>query len=117
MGFLTGKTVIITGGGRASLSDGSFGSIGYGIATAFAKEGANLVITGRNVAKLEKAKLLLTSTEHSVSDIAAEVGYNEVYHFIRQFKKSTGNGIPFPAVRMVFEQNLRIGKLSASFSQ
>lgn len=49
MGFLTGKTAIITGGGRATLSDGSCGSIGYGIATAYAKEGANLTLTGRNV--------------------------------------------------------------------
>lgn len=56
MGFLVGKTAIITGGGRATLSDGSCGSIGYGIATAYAKEGANLVITGRNVKKLEAAK-------------------------------------------------------------
>lgn len=56
MGFLTGKTVIITGGGRATLQDGSCGSIGYGIATAYAKEGANIVITGRNVKKLEDAK-------------------------------------------------------------
>ncbi len=56
MGFLTGKTAIITGGGRAVLSDGRCGSIGYGIATAYAKEGANLVITGRNVKKLEDAK-------------------------------------------------------------
>ena len=56
MGFLTGKTAIITGGGRAVLSDGKCGSIGYGIATAYAKEGANLVITGRNVSKLEDAK-------------------------------------------------------------
>ena len=56
MGFLTGKTAIITGAGFAALSDGRCGSIGYGIATAYAKEGANLVITGRNVAKLEKAK-------------------------------------------------------------
>lgn len=56
MGFLEGKTAIITGGGRAVLSDGSCGSIGYGIATAYAKEGANLVITGRNVKKLEDAK-------------------------------------------------------------
>lgn len=56
MGFLTGKTAIITGAGRAVLSDGSCGSIGYGIATAYAKEGANLVITGRNEAKLEAAK-------------------------------------------------------------
>ena len=56
MGFLSGKTAIITGAGRAVLSDGSCGSIGYGIATAYAKEGANLVVTGRNVAKLEAAK-------------------------------------------------------------
>ena len=56
MEFLKGKTAIITGGGRAVLSDGSCGSIGYGIATAYAKEGANLVITGRNLKKLEDAK-------------------------------------------------------------
>ena len=56
MGFLKGKTAIITGAGRAVLSDGKCGSIGYGIATAYAKEGANLVITGRNVQKLEDAK-------------------------------------------------------------
>lgn len=56
MSFLKGKTAIITGAGRAVLSDGRCGSIGYGIATAYAKEGANLVITGRNVQKLESAK-------------------------------------------------------------
>ena len=56
MGFLTGKTAIITGAGRAVLSDGRCGSIGYGIATAYAKEGANLVIKGRNMKKLEDAK-------------------------------------------------------------
>jgi len=56
MGAFNGKTVIITGGGFAALKDGSAGSIGYGIARAFAREGANLVITGRNVQKLEAAK-------------------------------------------------------------
>ena len=56
MRFWEGKTVIITGGGRAVLADGKAGSIGYGIATAYAKEGANIVITGRNVKKLEEAK-------------------------------------------------------------
>ena len=61
MGFLTGQTAIITGGGRAVLSDGSCGSIGYGIATAYAKVGANLVLTGRNVKKLEDAKAELES--------------------------------------------------------
>ena len=56
MSFLTGKTAIITGAGRAVLSDGRCGSIGYGIATAYAREGANLTITGRNMQKLEAAK-------------------------------------------------------------
>ncbi len=56
MGFLKGKTAIITGAGYATLQNGECGSIGYGIATAYAKEGANLVITGRNVKKLEDAK-------------------------------------------------------------
>lgn len=57
MGFFTGKTVIITGGGKAApLKDGSAGSIGYGIAIAYAKEGANLVLTGRNMTKLTEAK-------------------------------------------------------------
>lgn len=39
MGYWNGKTVIITGGGRAVLANGKAGSIGYGIATVFAKEG------------------------------------------------------------------------------
>lgn len=49
MGIFDGKTAIITGGGKAK-------SIGYGIATAYAKEGANLVLTGRNEQKLLDAK-------------------------------------------------------------
>lgn len=65
MGQFDGKTVIITGGGFAALKDGSAGSIGYGIATAFAKEGANLVVTGRNEEKLEAAKERLEA-EHGV---------------------------------------------------
>ncbi len=56
MGFLKDKVALITGAGYAVLKDGRCGSIGYGIATAYAKEGANLVITGRQVPKLEKAK-------------------------------------------------------------
>ncbi len=65
MGQFDGKTVIITGGGFAALKDGSAGSIGYGIATAFAKEGANLVVTGRNVEKLTTAKERLEA-EHGI---------------------------------------------------
>ena len=61
MGFLQGKTAIITGAGYATLQNGECGSIGYGIATAYAKEGANLVITGRNLQKLQDAKTNLES--------------------------------------------------------
>lgn len=71
MGFLKGKTAIITGGGFAALKDGSAGSIGYGIATAYAKEGANLVITGRNVKKLETAKEKLEA-EYGIKVLAVQ---------------------------------------------
>lgn len=47
MGRLEGKTAIITGGGKG---------IGYGLARAFAKEGSNLVLTGRTLSRLENAK-------------------------------------------------------------
>ena len=47
MGKMKGKVVIITGGGKG---------IGFGLSTAFAKEGAKLVLTGRTVATLEGAK-------------------------------------------------------------
>lgn len=83
MSFLKGKTAIITGAGKAVLSDGNCGSIGYGIATAYAKEGANLVLTGRNVKKLEDAKLDLES-KYGVkvvvvqADISADANNEEV---------------------------------------
>ncbi len=56
MKLFEGKTLVLTGGGRSVLPDGRCGAIGYGIATAFAKEGANITITGRNVKKLQDAK-------------------------------------------------------------
>ena len=43
------KVAIITGGGKG-------GGIGYGLSTAFAKAGYNLVITGRGMKKMEDAK-------------------------------------------------------------
>lgn len=49
MRLFENKIVIITGGGKAK-------SIGYGVAKAFAKNGANIVITGRNEKKLLEAK-------------------------------------------------------------
>lgn len=75
MSFLKGKTAIITGAGFAALKDGSAGSIGYGIATAYAKEGANLVITGRNVAKLEEAKKRLES-EYGIQVLTVQADVN-----------------------------------------
>ena len=76
MGFLQGKTAIITGGGRAKpLSDGSAGSIGYGIATAYAKEGANLVLTGRNLQKLMEAKEELESL-YGIKVLAVQADIN-----------------------------------------
>lgn len=44
---LEGKTAIITGGGKG---------IGFGLAQAFAAEGANLVLTGRTESRLAAAK-------------------------------------------------------------
>ena len=75
MGFLTGKTAIITGGGRSVLSDGRCGSIGYGIATAYAKEGANLVITGRNMKKLTDAKEALEA-EYGIKVLVLQADVN-----------------------------------------
>lgn len=54
--ILDNKTAIITGGGREVLSNGNVGGIGYGIATAYAEAGANLVVTGRKLDKLTEAK-------------------------------------------------------------
>ena len=50
MGLLEGKVAIITGGGKG---------IGFGIASAFAEEGANLCITGRNEQRLIDAEAKL----------------------------------------------------------
>lgn len=44
---LEGKVVVITGGGKG---------IGFGLAKAFAREGSDLVITGRNEGRLVEAK-------------------------------------------------------------
>ena len=56
MSYFANKTAIITGEGFSVLSDIRCGSICYGIATAYAKEGANFVITGRDVKKHERTK-------------------------------------------------------------
>lgn len=96
MSFLKGKTAIITGAGGAVLSDGRCGSIGYGIAAAYAKEGANLVITGRNVKKLTDAKEELERLYHiQVLTVQADVNAgadNEavVANVVKQAKDTFG---------------------------
>ncbi|NLK74984.1 MAG: helix-turn-helix transcriptional regulator [Clostridiales bacterium] len=39
--------------------------------------------------RIEKAKYLLSTQTMSVSDVAYAVGYDNIYHFSRQFKKHT----------------------------
>lgn len=61
---LEGKVTIITGGGKG---------IGFGLAKAFAREGSNLVITGRNEGRLQEAKERLESEyDITVLPIAAD---------------------------------------------
>lgn len=43
-----------------------------------------------NLAKIEKAKHLLTNSPITIADIAAQVGYNNVTYFNRIFKKVAG---------------------------
>lgn len=64
MGLLDGKVAIITGGGKG---------IGFGIVSAFAEEGANLCITGRNEQRLIDAEAKLKE-QYSVDvmHVAAE---------------------------------------------
>lgn len=66
---MKGKTVIITGGGKG---------IGFGVATAFAKEGADLVITGRQESALAAAKEALEK-EYTiqVGFVAGDLGNEE----------------------------------------
>ena len=69
------KVVLITGGGKG---------IGFGIATAFAKEGYNIVITGRTKSTLENAKKELEDKyDVEVLDVVADGGVeSEVKHAI-----------------------------------
>lgn len=62
------KVAIITGGG---------GGIGLGVSTAYAKAGANLVITGRTESTLEKAKKELEEHGVKVLAIPADGGIEE----------------------------------------
>ena len=41
-------------------------------------------------ARINKAKLLLKTTDYTISEIADELGYYDTSHFINQFKKIVG---------------------------
>lgn len=60
---MQGKTVVVTGGGRG---------IGLGIATAFAKEGANIAITGLNAESLAEAAEALAGLGAGVLPVVAD---------------------------------------------
>ena len=80
MSFLKGKTAIITGGGRpAPLKDGTPGSIGYGIAHAYAKEGARWLCNLNEPLGIEE-----DGTE--LGELAKSINYTkrEQTHFIIQ---------------------------------
>lgn len=82
MGLLEGKTAIVTGGGKG---------IGFGIASAFAAEGADLCITGRNEQRLidasEKLKeqygrdVIYVTAEGSDEEAVKKVIATTVEHF------------------------------------
>jgi NAD(P)-dependent dehydrogenase (short-subunit alcohol dehydrogenase family) len=64
VGRLTGKVAIITGGGQG---------VGLGIAAAFARAGASVMLSGRDVAKLENAAASLELAGGAVAVIVADV--------------------------------------------
>lgn len=68
MNLLTNKTALVTGG-----SDG----IGFGIAAAFAKEGANLLLIGRNEEKLAQRARSLEHCETNVRTVVADLSRSE----------------------------------------
>ena len=111
MSFLKDKVAIITGGGKAApLQDGSAGSIGYGIATAYAKEGANLVLTGRNMQKLLDAKEELERL-YGVKVLAVQADINE-----NEDGEAVANSVVEAAIREFGRIDVLINNAQASAS-
>lgn len=40
--------------------------------------------------RMNQAKFLLQSQNYSVGEVASKVGYDNIYHFSKQFKKTAG---------------------------
>lgn len=66
-------------------------SISYDHANRLFKKRMGMgIISYRNRLRIEKAKVLLLTTERSVESISDEVGFSDVYYFSRFFKKTVG---------------------------
>jgi NAD(P)-dependent dehydrogenase (short-subunit alcohol dehydrogenase family) len=79
MNSLTSKTVLITGG-----SDG----IGFAVASAFAKQGANLVLIARNKQKLTQRETFLKQYDIDILCVAADLSNKgAVSEIVRQVRK------------------------------
>ena len=76
--MLAGKTVVVTGGGHG---------IGYAMAKKFASEGAKVLLSGRNEAKLREACASIPNGEYLVFDVS-EVEKAE--SFLNRCKEALG---------------------------
>jgi AraC family transcriptional regulator of arabinose operon len=56
----------------------------------FKKHTGSSPISYINKMKMEKAKSLLTAREMNITEIAYSIGFNDVYHFSKTFKRYTG---------------------------
>jgi NAD(P)-dependent dehydrogenase (short-subunit alcohol dehydrogenase family) len=113
MKLLTGKTALITGGSAG---------IGFAIAAAYAKQGANLVLVGRDEQKLSgKAANLLPygveirhistdlSNRNGVKEIAAKVADDNIQIDILVNNAGVGRFIPFAdSDQMVLDDHLNL---------
>ena len=71
MGFLTGKTAIITGGGtRSTAAMEAADRSATELRLPYAKEGANLVLTGRNVTETGQARRRSWSEKYGIKVLA-----------------------------------------------
>ena len=59
------------------------------IAHVFKDETGHTLIGYAILLRINRAKILLTKTDKSITQIAAECGYDDFTYFSRQFKKST----------------------------
>ena len=60
------------------------------VAHLFKKETGYSLIGYAIMLRINRAKLLLAKTDKSITELAAECGYDDFAYFSRQFKKTTG---------------------------